>query len=213
MIDSGRAVAAVLSTLRQAKQRSRSDGLGDFAPTAQTNVKGPGTYTIGFANVDNKLYLWVDGDPVEFGQPTETEYPSLGDRIPTPADLQADRHRCRRAVPSSKSLPILKVHRDIYYIGDETRESSSQLEDIPWKLTVDASSRNIPQSRTEFFSMPAVLARPARSARPGRTNNNADVFRNARVSDIFEIAERSVLHARRQQRTQRGRAAMESSRG
>ena len=29
-----------------------------------TAVKNPGTYAIQFANVDNRLTLWVDGEPI-----------------------------------------------------------------------------------------------------------------------------------------------------
>src|SRR5690606_6156310 len=35
---------------------------------AQTSIKGAGRYKIPYANVDNRLCLWVDGDLVDFGE-------------------------------------------------------------------------------------------------------------------------------------------------
>ncbi len=109
------------------------DSLPDFAPKATTNVKGAGIYQLRFANVDDQLLLWVDGEEVAFD--TKTEYrldsPSSGDPaatgildselmvepnqvLPTAADLAPV-----RIASNGLSLEVrhLRVCRDIYYVA------------------------------------------------------------------------------------------------
>ncbi len=62
-------------------------GLDDFGPEAATDVRGPGTYLIRFANVDDQLFLWVDGDVVEFDASTAYPYDETGNTRPRPTDL------------------------------------------------------------------------------------------------------------------------------
>ena len=59
--------------------------MADFRPTAQTAVSGPGCHEIIFANCDNELQLWVDGNVVQFDAPTA--YDDLGNTRPDPSDL------------------------------------------------------------------------------------------------------------------------------
>src|SRR5262245_59689527 len=48
----------------------------EFAPKANTSIHSPGTYEVSFANVDEQLFLWVNGHAVDFNGPTT--YPNLG---------------------------------------------------------------------------------------------------------------------------------------
>lgn len=41
------------------------------APAADTAVKGPGRHRVRYANIDDRLMLWIDDSLVEFDQPTE----------------------------------------------------------------------------------------------------------------------------------------------
>ena len=86
--------------------------------TAKTGVIGPGNYELAFANVDDRLTLWVDGDPVTFeGQGTRVRYPPYAatrvqeptDRDLTPAGFAVKNLAARAAG--------LTVRRDIYYRG------------------------------------------------------------------------------------------------
>jgi hypothetical protein len=76
-----------------------------------TGIKGPGTYDVTFANVDDRLTLWVDGktpfgDGLAFGD-------GSGDHpAPTAADLEPASISARGAEVSVSGL-VLK--RDIYY--------------------------------------------------------------------------------------------------
>jgi signal peptidase I len=85
---------------------------------AITNIQGPGSYSITFANVDDRLCLWVNGTLTPFG--TSADYQPFGAGLfpiqqPTQADL----------IPvgvAAKNLSIrvshLMIQRDIYYRGD-----------------------------------------------------------------------------------------------
>ena len=96
----------------------------EFAPKANTSIHGPGTYDVSFANVDEQLFLWVNGHVVDFDGPTT--YPSLGNNKPvdvqpvrgleTPTDLSP----AGIAVEGSAAVGVghVKLLRDIYYTAD-----------------------------------------------------------------------------------------------
>ncbi len=102
---------------------TRSDDLAanpDTAPEiemaqAQTSIKGPGTYTLRFANVDDRLCLWVnDGwlsnGLVSFGEGANFEAPA--NRRPQDADLSP---AAFAAQGLAASVSDLLIERDIYY--------------------------------------------------------------------------------------------------
>jgi len=93
----------------------------DFRPEAQTAVRGPGSHTIMFSNVDDELRLWVDGGVVAFDG--ETSYDSFARhaRIPTEADLKPAGIAVRKA---AAKVSHIRLSRDIYYIAvDDTTPS------------------------------------------------------------------------------------------
>lgn len=82
---------------------------------AQTVIKGPGTYTLRFANVDDRLCLWVNdcwrnNGLVEFGSGAEFDAPA--NRRPQEADLKP---AAFAAQGIAASVTDLKIERDIYY--------------------------------------------------------------------------------------------------
>lgn len=88
------------------------DGQEGYRPIALTEIRGPGKYHVRFANADEKLYLWVNESPVAFVE--ETSYPSLGNELPTRADLEPVRLGSRGV---ALGLSHLKLRRDLYYIA------------------------------------------------------------------------------------------------
>lgn len=95
------------------------DGLPDWRREAATGVKGRGKYELAFANVDDQLLLWVDGQLVAFAG--GTEFPSRDHATPSdpgrPVQIGAlgdARLRIRH----------LRVTRDVYYLADRLRENS-----------------------------------------------------------------------------------------
>ncbi len=88
------------------------DGRQDYAPGAETEVRGPGTYRVLFSNLDDQLLLWVDDKVVDFD--ADTAYPRLDNGQPHEADLEPVRIGSRGA---ALRVSHLKVYRDSYYIA------------------------------------------------------------------------------------------------
>ncbi|MCA9118309.1 MAG: hypothetical protein KDA79_24765, partial [Planctomycetaceae bacterium] len=84
---------------------------------ADTHVKGSGEYELIFANVDNRLSLWVDGSLIDFG--AGATYSAWGDetmiQLPQPMDLIPVGVAVKGAAAEVSGLKLL---RDIYYRGD-----------------------------------------------------------------------------------------------
>jgi len=91
--------------------------------TSPTSVQGAGTYDLTFANVDNRLCLWVDGELIDFGR---------GENGSPNAEYKAFGGENMRQPPGDRDLiPVgiagrgadirvsrLKLERDIYYRGE-----------------------------------------------------------------------------------------------
>ncbi|MEN1678566.1 MAG: signal peptidase I [Planctomycetota bacterium] len=100
------------------------DAIEGFAPKASGVLSGAGKHRLRFANVDDKLMLWVDGKAVEFDKPTaydvdkvfgsreqivpRTSEADAGDLAPVGIGARGARLTVDRA----------EVSRDIYYIAD-----------------------------------------------------------------------------------------------
>ena len=81
--------------------------------TAQTRLKGSGRHSISFANVDQRLCLWIDDSLVDFGD--TTEYPLAPDPGPGEMDLAPigiAAYGCQLKVSR------LLLQRDVYYRSD-----------------------------------------------------------------------------------------------
>jgi signal peptidase I len=107
---SGKAELSISGDVAEAQQ---------FHPKATTEVKGVGTHTVIFSNVDDELRLWVDGSVVAFDAPTTYDSAKLRDHIPTSDDLSPVGIGADGA---AVDVLHIKVLRDIYYIAD-CRES------------------------------------------------------------------------------------------
>lgn len=100
-----------------------------FTPKAATALRGKGTHTVKFANVDDALYVWIDNKLVEFDKPTTYDWDELfGTRDgiepctshEDPGDLAPIGIGTRGA---SVAVSRLKVSRDIYYIATRGQTS------------------------------------------------------------------------------------------
>ncbi|MGD9720733.1 MAG: S26 family signal peptidase [Pirellulales bacterium] len=106
------------------------DGLADWRPTADTPLRGSGTYDVTFANVDRQLLLWVDSKLVTFDVPTE--YPDLHNDEPQstsddPGDLAPVGIGSRGAAVAARHVRVL---RDIYYIADRSIDQHMPITDF-----------------------------------------------------------------------------------
>lgn len=129
------------------------DGVSSFAPSADTPIRGPGTYQMALANADRQLTLWVDGQPIEFEQ--ATSYDDLGNDHPRstpddPGDLAPVGIGSRGV---SLEVRHLKVLRDIYYIADKNVYAREPISDYPDRhFLMNLNRREL----ADFFASPAT---------------------------------------------------------
>jgi signal peptidase I len=154
LVEGGRRFRCRLN-LASGQARLSIDGVESYQPTAQTTIRGIGQHEIVFANVDDQLHVWVDGNVVEFDQPTT--YEPLGNRRPTVADLAPVGIAARDA---NVRVSRLRIYRDIYYIAgrrwpvrDRRGSILTDFDNNPWlKPSFD-------QQRTaRFLSSPEMWA-------------------------------------------------------
>jgi signal peptidase I len=102
-----------------------------YKPSAKTPIRSAGEHRVAFANVDDQLLLWVDGDLISFDGGTEYDVAKVfGDRsgiIPQtsdedPGDLAPAGIGARGA---NVEVSRLQLWRDIYYIADDSRKNAS----------------------------------------------------------------------------------------
>ena len=90
------------------------------SPSAVTPIRGKGTYKVRYANVDDKLYLWVNEKVIQFDGPTE--YENSLERFPIPKYSADDPGDAEPIGVGGKGIELnvkrLQVLRDIYYSND-----------------------------------------------------------------------------------------------
>jgi len=114
LIEGGRRLQCQFD-IAKATARLSIDSRPDYSPTASVPLDGPGTYAIRFANVNDRLYLWIDDKPIEFDATTTFE--PLDNQRPMPDDLVPVRIG---ATGATGAVDHMRVLRDVYYIA--TRE-------------------------------------------------------------------------------------------
>lgn len=113
-VDTGVASLGISSdTIRFENQQSQASN----PPKGTTPFKGPGSYQVRFANVDDQLFLWVNGQVIAFDAPTTYQPPddvtpkwSLED----PGDFMPVGIGARQL---SMRVSRLRVLRDVYYLA------------------------------------------------------------------------------------------------
>lgn len=96
-----------------------SDGKVVENPTANCNLKGSGTYNLRYANVDDAIYLWINGNPVKFGDSSFQAYQRNGMLFPTWSPEDAGDAEPLGIASKGVELKVnhLRVLRDIYYVS------------------------------------------------------------------------------------------------
>ncbi len=106
------------------------DGLPDFAPQGQTDIRAAGTYRVRFANVDDQLHLWVKSgfrdQVIEFDAPAT--FVSSDAIAPMPGDLMPVRIG---AEDTDAVVQKLRIFRDVYYIATREQTHRDLLMDYP----------------------------------------------------------------------------------
>lgn len=88
--------------------------------TAPCGISGPGSYHLRYANVDDRLVLWVNDQVVEFGAGASLDQPhAITANLPTNDDLTPV---AIAAEGLNLSVSELLIERDIYYRADMSFE-------------------------------------------------------------------------------------------
>ncbi len=108
------------------RQAQTIDGK-EYRPTAQTAVRGPGSYRIIFSNCDDQLRLWVQGSLVQFGSgDAATCYAPLDNSRPHDGSFASDLSPVGiGSQGTALRVSELKVLRDIYYIAERRQQNSA----------------------------------------------------------------------------------------
>jgi signal peptidase I len=119
------------------------DGVGGEPEVAQlvgtTRLKGPGKYTLRFANVDNQLRLWINDKVCDFGHPA-TYSVDIDQEIPVssnedPGDLAPVRIGVTGLQANFRRLQIL---RDVYYVAQNLSTTDGDYERATDQLLVSS---------------------------------------------------------------------------
>ncbi|MDQ3330410.1 MAG: signal peptidase I [Planctomycetota bacterium] len=118
---------------------------------------------IAFANVDNQLWLWIDGDAVEF--PTATYEPFAGQvvQLPrvddlTPAGIAATN--------VTATVSHLKLSRDVYYRADFVDQRTAELPDMHRSSSKEVGTEGTENRLHDAADDPDVYAELYRNAVP-----------------------------------------------
>jgi len=163
LIEGGRHFRARIN-LADGKAALEIAGLEAFQPTASTKVRGPGTYRLRFANVDDQLVLWVDGTVVRFAGPGIEPGGvdgAVAYRLPEPNwrpqidDLEPVRIGAQGA---KVVVDELRVKRDLYYIAQKYEPGDASSSGGP---LMDFDFRNNPYRYQSREEVAGVLSDPS----------------------------------------------------
>ncbi|HJN13097.1 MAG TPA: signal peptidase I [Pirellulaceae bacterium] len=104
------------------------DGQTAKVATADTKLRGAGTYRLRFANVDDKLFLWINERSIEFDVPT-TFARGASQRPKWTSENPFDQAPIGIGGQNIEmQVTRLKVLRDIYYLALETAQAPPRIE-------------------------------------------------------------------------------------
>ena len=115
-------------------------------PVAETTVRAGGRHEIRYSNCDDELLLWVDGDLVQFDQPTTFDFAKIrpqSQRYPryTPEN-PLDAAPVAIGVRGGKAtIDHLRIDRDKYYIA--IKESDDPMNDYDRSLMSGNEAREL----------------------------------------------------------------------
>ena len=99
---------------------NRSELEEESLAKATTPIQGAGQHRVEFANVDQRLCLWVDGRLIDFGNKSEISMSEIEDLGPQEEDLTPVGIAARGM---NVEVAHLKIHRDIYYQSSHEQQT------------------------------------------------------------------------------------------
>jgi len=163
------------------------EGFEAYTAEAKTTVNSAGSYRLLFANVDDQLLLWVNGDLVSLSSANPAlQYDTeeiFGDRknaIPTTSEADLGDLAPAGIGASGTTLTVnrLRVLRDIYYIATNSVSQLSDYPDFKLPTTQLGDNKRIPglQSLRQLFTEPAAWPRFARRKHVDFDINESQLF-------------------------------------
>jgi signal peptidase I len=128
----------------------------EFSAEGDTGISSPGRYELRFANVDDQLLLWVDGELVDLGDAAYDPDKLMGQRsdmIPWRSEDeggdQGDLAPAGVAARGAKlAVSRLAIYRDIYYIAVAYPQDSDHIVDyIPPRAPFEYEGQSYPGLR------------------------------------------------------------------
>ena len=141
---------------------------------AATSITGPGTYRLTFANVDDRLCLWVNDTLANFGE--QAAYVPPADPSPQEADLLP-----AGIAASGLDLTVgrLLLQRDIYYRAESVGNNVSSYAGIDGEVQVSAREMN------------EALTNPIQWGRLYRERSRAAEFQELADDEFFVLGDNS----------------------
>lgn len=161
----------------------RSGSVPERKLSAQSDMIGPGTYTVSFANVDDRLCLWVNDEFVPFGDQASFERTEPNE--PTEFDLAPVGIAGRNL---SATVSELVLQRDIYYRNDTIDfRPEYGMTSIPIRDTdvVEEVPGNEVYSLTSLFRDPRKYARRYRELTNRQWERFGDIGNYVLAEDEF----------------------------
>ena len=149
----GTATLSYLDTL----DRNGDEQAAHLIGTGQVPIRGPGTYTIQFANIDDQLWLVVDGNRVEFDNSTYVAFASQLIQRPQASDLTPVGVAVKNLTATVSGI---KLERDLYYRSEAVLP---QMLGYIKEVETESNERvlrelaNAPSEYTEFYHANAPL--------------------------------------------------------
>lgn len=121
-VGTGRATLHALDGSKPINLFGNDPAAGLAQPTAATAVKGPGRYTLRFANFDDRIVLWVNGSVAKFDNSTDYDSHSIrSGEVRKPQWTNDDPLDAAPIGIGAQGLALklhrVQVWRDIYYIA------------------------------------------------------------------------------------------------
>jgi len=125
--------------------------------TAQTSVKGPGSYRLRLSNCDHQVLLWVNGSAIAFDGPTTYDSDDLVTPVWSPADPGDLAPAGIGSHGAAVKLSSLRILRDKYYIAVQDDGHGGQADNNDYMNYIEIPGSTI---RDESAAIQAILANP-----------------------------------------------------
>lgn len=140
-----------------ALDREQREESGRVLSEAEVDFDGPGEYELTFANVDDRLWLWIDGEEVEFATPTYEPFGGTAIQMPTADDLTPAGVAAENL---TATVSHLSLERDVYYRAEMIDPQAALVPENrrPFLVAKEVGSDRIEENLVRAADEPDVYA-------------------------------------------------------